>query len=294
MASLPVLCLMMIVEHFDMGTDTMFPGAAAACSAEITPLWIQSWQAVPVVGSIFATILGRMGFGGFSLALYVTSAYIPQFSGIFSFLVPPFIICAFGMISLWVCFGKFVGLAVILASFAAFIAGQMFFSAYLWEVHCDMNLNNPTKMAVWSGMVLFGDSSEMGDQDDKVARLALTVMTRLFFENMVQLWIQASFFSLSFGHMGFVAKLKNLASLGLGLFVCFLKVGQMLAEVVKRRKDLCKVDEWDCFSVCLGSVMFSMLGAMVVIPCWIVAKLYFAFICESHVWNLTSGCVPVL
>ena len=24
---------------------------------------------------------------------------------------------------------------------------------------------------------------------------------------------------------------------------------------------------------------------------WSVAKIYFAFQCESHMWNLTSGCV---
>ena len=56
------------LEHFDMASDALFSGMSAACSDEITNLWLQSWHDVPG-GGLMVPMLSKLGFSGVALML---------------------------------------------------------------------------------------------------------------------------------------------------------------------------------------------------------------------------------
>lgn len=117
-------------------------------------------------------------------------------------------------------------------------------------------------------------------------RALLTSISKVFLENVVQLWLQASFFALIFKRLHHVGKVKLLISMGLGLFSCLAKTLPMAVGL--------------CRALASGSVRWQLgvavlCGQMVAVfgVAWTIAKLYQSFHCESHIWNLTSGCVPM-
>ena len=69
--STPKLVFMLVLaalEHFDMASDALFTGTSAACSDEITSLWLQSWHDVPG-GRLMVPMLSKLGFSGVALML---------------------------------------------------------------------------------------------------------------------------------------------------------------------------------------------------------------------------------
>ncbi|CAE7904013.1 unnamed protein product, partial [Symbiodinium sp. KB8] len=60
------------LEHFDMASDALFTGTSAACSEQITSLWLQSWHEVPG-GDLMVPVLDKMGFSGVALVLRLGS-----------------------------------------------------------------------------------------------------------------------------------------------------------------------------------------------------------------------------
>ena len=60
------------LEHFDMASDALFTGTSAACSEQITSLWLQSWHEVPG-GDLMVPVLDKMGFSGVALMLRLGS-----------------------------------------------------------------------------------------------------------------------------------------------------------------------------------------------------------------------------
>jgi hypothetical protein len=286
MQSLPVLTLFMFLEHFDMATDTMFPGTAIACSDEVSSLWIHSWRQVPWIGPSIAGLLSEMGIGGFALTVFVISAYLPQLLMIFSFLVPIFIVITGAIVLAWVHFGFFIGPCVMLIV----TLGLMYLDdrfEFIWDNLADNWMGysfrppGASNLAYWSGFLIFEDSMK-GPPADKGPRTLFFGLTKIAFENMLQLWIQSSFFSVSFEIMSSTAKIKALISMGLGLAVslskllpAFLAVGEVSDGRVS------------------AFAQYVCLSLMVLFAIWIAAKLTFAYVCESHVWNLSSGCVAL-
>ena len=69
--SKPYLLLMLVfaaLEHYDMASDALFAGTSAACSEEITELWLKSWQEVPA-GGFLVPVLSKLGFSGVALTM---------------------------------------------------------------------------------------------------------------------------------------------------------------------------------------------------------------------------------
>ena len=69
--STPKLLFMLVLaalEHFDMASDALFAGTSAACSEEITELWLKSWEEVPA-GGFLVPVLSNLGFSGVALTM---------------------------------------------------------------------------------------------------------------------------------------------------------------------------------------------------------------------------------
>jgi len=115
------------------------------------------------------------------------------------------------------------------------------------------------------------------------AVLVITVV-KVLVENCMQLWLQASYFALVFDRTTASAKMKLVASMGLGLASASYKAFGT-AKIILDQRDLIPVFRVILFLFPLS--IFAMLG-------WTSTKIFFAYTCESHLWNLSSGCVPVL
>jgi len=66
------------IEQLDIMTDTLFVARALQCSSAITEEWQATWAEVPIFGPMLAASAGIMGYGGFTLILYLTTVLLPQ------------------------------------------------------------------------------------------------------------------------------------------------------------------------------------------------------------------------
>lgn len=75
--------------------------------------------------------------------------------------------------------------------------------------------------------------------------------------------------------------------MGLGLISC-------LAKILPMSFGLCKALATGSMLVWSAAGFIVLMGQMVAVigVAWTAAKLYQSFHCESHIWNLTTGCVP--
>jgi len=121
--------------------------------------------------------------------------------------------------------------------------------------------------------------------NSNITPLILSV-TKVLIENDCQFWLQASFIGLTWKQTDMSAKSVLVFSVGVGLASAIYKVAMTLKMSVRF----------------LGSgyddgPQIGIVGIVVQIPSlfmivWTILKLYFAFACdETHLWNLTSGCV---
>eukprot|EP00438_Fugacium_kawagutii_P026075 Skav226866 [mRNA] locus=scaffold1187:19922:20332:+ [translate_table: standard] len=133
----------------------------------------------------------------------------------------------------------------------------------------------------------------MSDNPDlaKRSRLLSVGLCKVALENVPQLVLQSSFLALVFDQLTPLGRAKVLFSILLGLASASQKILEAIKAFVKviriRRKDLCDGGGLCCV-VSTWSALF-MLALVAVL--WTVIKLYFVFHCETHMWNLGSGCV---
>mmetsp|Transcript_22394 Transcript_22394/g.42853 ORF Transcript_22394/g.42853 Transcript_22394/m.42853 type:complete len:294 (-) Transcript_22394:19-900(-) len=106
-------------------------------------------------------------------------------------------------------------------------------------------------------------------------------ITKVLCENDLQTWLRGSGFGLSFDAVSEMAKLKMLASLSVGLLSATTKSCQGLWNTKPVFKEAYEM-------ACLPSVG-NLLSLFIVT--WVFCKLYFAFHCDSHLWNFGNGCV---
>eukprot|EP00440_Ansanella_granifera_P034033 gb/GFBE01036918.1/.p1 GENE.gb/GFBE01036918.1/~~gb/GFBE01036918.1/.p1 ORF type:complete len:483 (+),score=77.34 gb/GFBE01036918.1/:1-1449(+) len=126
--------------------------------------------------------------------------------------------------------------------------------------------------------------------DDKVpdrhkgSRDAMTSLTKLLLENCVQLWVQATFFGATFDTIGGKARLQLQGSIGIGLAVCTAKAVRGMYTSLRK---LCTTSHDREVQTC------GLICQIMALLCvgWTGAKLYYAFNCPSHLFNISSGCV---
>eukprot|EP00929_Paragymnodinium_shiwhaense_P031908 TRINITY_DN17775_c0_g1_i1.p1 TRINITY_DN17775_c0_g1~~TRINITY_DN17775_c0_g1_i1.p1 ORF type:complete len:156 (-),score=12.41 TRINITY_DN17775_c0_g1_i1:124-531(-) len=118
---------------------------------------------------------------------------------------------------------------------------------------------------------------------DQQRKSVLRIPSVSLFETLPGLYLQTSLFSLTFDHTSENAKRKQLLSLALGAAALLKNVWE---GMVILRKDRCGPGS-DIMMAVLALPMLMIL--CVVATC--SARVYFSYVCDSHVWNLTSGCV---
>ena len=128
----------------------------------------------------------------------------------------------------------------------------------------------------------------------KHAYLRDQIVSKVVGENVLQMMLQTSYFSLTFQYSSLIGKVKLIASIGLGMFSAVSKVLRALVHWPGNLHDICDAirdqralypDERD-LAIILVSVLFVVVGFA-----YIVSKLYFTFQCSGHVWGITTGCL---
>ena len=129
-----------------------------------------------------------------------------------------------------------------------------------------------------AAMLSLSDLLAVGDS--RFDKFLVISVTKVFCENILQLILQTSFFALVFDYLSVWGKLKVLFSISTGLFSATQKT-------LDPKACLCILSP---FSFFCNPVFLSHLLALACIA-WSICKLYFAFQCDSHLWNFTTGCV---
>jgi len=168
----------------------------------------------------------------------------------------------------------FWGLAIILLSAA--ILSQQLSAVGLYTVE-PKDRSTQSDIACAADVPGFGALTSSYDDEDQIIFVSLS---KVLLENCLQLWLQASYFGLVFHRVSDAGKIKLLISLGLGL-------------VSASYKSMCALKKIVTSTRYPSNVLWLIQLCSLSIVGWTCAKLYFAYTCESHLWNITSGCVPV-
>ena len=107
-------------------------------------------------------------------------------------------------------------------------------------------------------------------------------LSRVLLENCAQLWLQSSFFGVVFDRLSEKARYKVLASMALGLAGATYKSAMGIKAV--------RSEVGDHEALWFTFVLFPHVISLGVVL-WTSAKILAAYQCDSHMWNLTSGCV---
>ena len=258
------------------------------------------------------------GLAGVAFSAYVLAAYVPQVTMMMSFyaLMYIFIAVLLLLFVLWIpseswLVGLLVAAVPLALAFPALGYGQ-------WFIFSE-ELRDPKEAALWVGMLPFEkfwgadkteeylrlypgerneyeglsaeEQSERAQEDMqqrmkyKEARRGVhIVLTRVFFENIFQLWLQASFFSYMFDTLSETGRWKALASILLGLATSAAKIPSIafpegIMDAAKQGHPIA--------ILLLLLICVVVAGPLVAVA----AKVGFAFTCPSHMWGVTTGCV---
>lgn len=105
------------------------------------------------------------------------------------------------------------------------------------------------------------------------AHFMTQLLGKVLIANAAQLWLQASFFELSFDWVGREAQCKLIAGMVISGYAVFARSAGSVSQLG------------------LSGYAFVLLSGLV--SAWAAAKIFYAFQCADHVWNLTTGCVQI-
>merc|ERR1719235_581869 len=108
-------------------------------------------------------------------------------------------------------------------------------------------------------------------------------MTKVM-SNLVQLWLQSTFFVEAFHKLSDQGKARMVAGIGVSALAALAKLLPAVREVAVIFRST------GCRSMC-GCPCCIIFGVALCIMAWTFARLYFAFTCEGEAWSFKSGCV---
>eukprot|EP00913_Durusdinium_trenchii_P020403 g19167.t1 len=107
-------------------------------------------------------------------------------------------------------------------------------------------------------------------------------MTKLVFENLFQLWLQSSFFALTFKFTGPEARMKTVLSMAIGLLVLASKVPGLITELRTGPNQVNLFAGFTCGTFIAWILLLVVIFYAIVIV-WITLKIVMAYQCDSHV-----------
>jgi len=300
------LVILGILEALSLYTDLSFPFTARSCDIVITGQWLQAWGRVPIVGAHVVSVLSQLRFWGVA-GILVTFMALGAFTGV-------------GRLMLTTS-DRLCGCArhVKTSSHAveegsdttdeSRLPGEVFFSlarfaetatlpsvAQLcegagmqrrWMFSANANHGGAPGAAKARQDIAFGKLNreslelyELYNEDERHrvdsagnAHYMAQLVGKVLLANAAQLWLQSSFFELSFDWVGTEAQWKLIAGMIISGYAVLARSAGSASQ--------------------LGCSGYAFLLVGVLVTAWAGAKVYYAFECDDHVWNLTTGCVTI-
>lgn len=294
------------LEQIDLYTDLTFPFIARSCGAHLTHKWSVAWSQ-SAFGHMLDPVILTLRFWGIALIIAVTNVAVTGLLGIYRIRMH-----------------ATVRKKTLSYDMSAFVpdqgagqaprndpSGEVYFgwaqsaeTAMMPSVACiceemasqkrfsfDKTKDNLKSMQARYDKVFkkgFANLEAMESKDDaeihKVDSAAFThyvalLLVKVIIGNVLQLWMQATFFALTFDEIQPKARNKLLVSMVISVVQAFLRCMSVTAKKPK-----------------IG-LPFTAVAMFII--CFAMAKVYFAFLCDYHVWNLTSymegetGCVDL-
>lgn len=276
--------LLGILEMLSFFVDLTLPIIAWHCDSSLTEKWIAAWKEVPAVGPVAVLLVRALRFWGIALLFACLRVVLTGWLGI---------------VGMW----KKVHLS---KEEESRISGSTFFG---WAQYADMALM-PSISLICQEMALerkwkydekksSNEAMEgrakavMGKISDRTAweleirdheeeerveaagkcHYLFLLLVKVFIGNIVTLWLLGSFLMISFHQTSLQGRAKIMA-------------GMALSVVSSAWRCLIVTEELGLLGCILSLIMLLFIA-------WSSMKVYFAYQCQSHIWNLSTGCVTL-
>lgn len=274
-----------VLEEIDLYTDISFPLIARACDAILTLKWLEAWEEVPIFGDAMVAIITIMRFWGFATLLAISNVGLTGLAGLYAMHAeeasPDKATDPVEGVSGRAFFTWAKAAETSMMPSVALICNEMATQRrYRLDENKDAGAAAQAREDAVMGKLDAASAREAEmikmeeveklDAEEKVYFFSL-LFVKVFLGNLLQLWLQGSFFALTFTSTGTQAKVKVLVSMAISGLQAVARVWQSLG----------RLGLLGCFNALM---VILALG-------WVGAKVYFAFKCEDHLWNLTTGCV---
>ena len=171
----------------------------------------------------------------------------------------------------------------------------------------------------------YGQKTQDGPPSRSVLEASRLMASKVVLENVREMWFQASLFSLTMSQMTSLAQAKFITLLVLAVVSAMPKVHEYLLITTRYYKD----NAWECLKAPQPPAALELtvaqflrnremwqnyisglkshpllalvtdLANLLVLPiglavcAWALLKVGMSYVCEDHVWNLTSGCITL-
>eukprot|EP00931_Biecheleriopsis_adriatica_P117635 TRINITY_DN93135_c0_g1_i1.p1 TRINITY_DN93135_c0_g1~~TRINITY_DN93135_c0_g1_i1.p1 ORF type:complete len:417 (-),score=70.12 TRINITY_DN93135_c0_g1_i1:124-1374(-) len=279
-----------ILEDLDLFTDMAFPFIVRACDDSLDEQWTESWREVPTVGPLLAGLVSTLKFWGIALIVILLQVLVSGLLGLYSmgrtvqerrktnlrsaestqFRINGSIFFGWARSAETANLPSVAMLCEELASQKKWLFHPRKSSADANQARLDFihDKIDTTKLA----------KSEVNDFEEQervesAGRIyfAMAIFIKAFLGNALSLWFQGSFMALTFDMTTPEAKIKIIFS--------------MVISAIQAAVRCCSA------SAKLGIPGFLISSFIMAFIVWSFVKVYHAYACPDHLWNLTSGCV---
>lgn len=281
--------LLGIAESLDLYTDVTFPFIAQSCTAHLTAAWNHSWRVVPLVGKNVTKAVTVLRFWGCCLLFASLNVLLTGLLGLYQMYR-----------------AQQQSKALQEGAGDTRIGGEVYFqwaqsaetammpsvamlqeevglqSKYQFNQNADtkkmMEARDKAAHGRMAKDTYMHHESVINEETKRVEVAArrhffLMICIKVMIGNIFQMWMQSSFFSLTFDVTGKEAKIKIIVSMVLSAVSGLVRVSIVAPK--------------------LGVPGLVLALAIMFMVSWSAAKVYFSYHCTHHVWNLTTGCVDM-
>lgn len=283
--------LLGILEDADLYTDLAFPFIAWACDSEqndlITTLWSRAWHQVPLVGHALANVVLRLRFWGIAMLVLVANVCVSGLWKIVNMILDgrahrqqmPFVEQQQWRIhTRWFFNWAQAAETAMMPSVAVLSEELAAEQRWRWNKKGDAAMSTKAREDIYYGKTTEEAlmTSETAVLDEEVnhsehRHFNTVLIQKVLLGNVMALWLQSSFLALTFQHGMSQARIK----LAISMIFSALQAAVRCYRV-STQTGVCGL----CVSVV---VMFFVA--------WSFVKVWKAYTCEDHLWNLTTGCV---
>lgn len=282
--------LLGILEDLDLYTDLAFPFIALACDDEhvITNLWSDAWDKVPVLGHLMSQIILTLRFFGVALIAVGLNVVVSGITKIFIMMAAA--LTHRDSMKLWEAqqwripteaFFSWAQAAecAMMPSVAVLSEEMAAGQRYRYRPNADSATTTKMREDYEHGKVteeaLMTSGIHDTAEEDKIQaaerrHFNLILFQKVFLGNVLALWLQSSFLALTFQDGYSPAQIKLIIS--------------MIFSGLQAAVRCCHVSSQTGLAGLCVSILVMFFVA------WSFLKVYEAYHCKYHLWNLTTGC----